>query len=60
MAEQLVYTVKEFCESAKIGVSFFYALQKSGKGPKVTRIGGRVLVRKTTAEEWLRKLEKAA
>lgn len=52
-ASPLAFTVKEFCKAVGISVRTFYALQKRGDGPAVTRIGGRVLIRHGTAERWL-------
>ncbi len=36
------FTIKEFCERQSIGRTFYYALEKQGKGPRTFTIGTRV------------------
>jgi hypothetical protein len=54
---RLVFTVKEFCGQAKISTRHFYSLQERGEGPKVIRLGRRVLINQETAKSWLLGLE---
>jgi|GEM_PF-6371475 len=58
--ETLVLTVTELCKELGISRSGFYLLQKKGGGPRLTRLGGRNVILRTTALEWLRDLEKAS
>jgi predicted DNA-binding transcriptional regulator AlpA len=51
------FTVPEFLDWAKIGRTLFYKLVKDGKGPKITKIGDRTLVRREEAVRWLAALE---
>ena len=53
----LTYTVKEFCQHSRISHAQFYELQKSGEGPKLTRIRSRTYVSQETAREWIRQRE---
>ena len=53
----MVFSVKDFCRFAQISPSMYFQLQRDGEGPRVTRIRGRVLIAKDTAEAWLKNLE---
>ena len=55
-----MFTVKEFCEFARISTRLFYTQQAQGLGPKVIRIGRRVLIAQETGKQWLMDQEKAA
>ena len=55
----LAYTVPAFCLATGISRRTFYALQKRGEGPPVTKIGRRTLVRREAAETWLKAQEAA-
>lgn len=56
----LAYTVREFCAGNKISKSHFYALIRDGLGPRLMRVGGRVLISHEAAAEWRRQMEGAA
>ena len=56
----MVFTVRDFCKFAGISQSLYFALKRRGEGPRETRIAGRVLIAKATAEEWLRSKEQVA
>ena len=56
----LVFTVREFCGQARISTRLFYRLQEKGKGPKVIRLGRRVLIAQETAMRWLMDQENIA
>ena len=46
------YTIDQFCRSHGISPAFYFQLQKSGRGPRVMRIGKRVLISAEAASEW--------
>lgn len=55
------YTVAEFCRRHRIGRSLFYQLQREGKGPRLTRLGGRkVLVLREDAAAWREQVARGA
>ena len=56
MSEALFYNVNEFCNAARISRSLFYALQRKGTGPRVTRVGDRSLVSVDDARLWASKI----
>ena len=47
------YTVPQFCAAHNISRSHFYVLQKRGQGPRIKKAGGRTLITKKDAKEWL-------
>lgn len=57
---EALMTVKEFCTFARMSDSTWFKLQREKAGPKVVRIGGRVLITPEAAREWIAKMEKAA
>lgn len=54
------YTVPEFCAAFRICRASFYNLQKAGQGPRVMRVGARVLISKEAAAEWRKAREAEA
>jgi len=52
-----IYTIKEFCELHKIGISSFRKLRKENRAPKLLHIGRRILISKEAIEEWRKLLE---
>jgi len=56
----LAYSVREFCAGNKISKSHLYALIRDGLGPRLMRVGGRVLISHEAAAEWRRRMEGAA
>ena len=50
-----MYTIKEFCEFARISLRHFYVLRAQGRGPCVTRLGRSVRITKEASREWLDK-----
>lgn len=46
-------TVDQLCKRVQMSRSFFYDLLKQGRGPKVTRIGTKVLITNEAASKWL-------
>lgn len=59
MDNQDVYDIKQFCQRNRISVSTYFNLQKTGAGPRVMRVGNRVLITKEAAAEWRKQLERA-
>jgi predicted DNA-binding transcriptional regulator AlpA len=37
-------SVMQFCQKHGISRAFFYKLSKEGKGPKLTKLGGRTII----------------
>jgi predicted DNA-binding transcriptional regulator AlpA len=54
------YDIIEFCHLHSISRSGFYNSLKNGTGPRVMRVGSRVLVSKEAAEQWRREREQAS
>jgi len=52
MVEPQVLTVSEFCALNRIGRTTFYKLVGAGAGPRLMRIGKRVLIPIECAKEW--------
>jgi hypothetical protein len=50
---ELLFTVKEFCQQVRISKRHYSNLQSRGEGPKVIRLGRRVLIARETAKSWL-------
>jgi hypothetical protein len=55
--EQAVFTIKEFCDRYRIATSFYFKLQKQGKGPRTMRIGSKVLITAEAAADWAAAIE---
>ena len=49
----LAYRLKDFCQSVGISLRTYYTLREQGDAPTVTVIGGRNVIRHTTAAAWL-------
>ena len=47
------YSIDEFCNAFGLSRSSFYRLRKAGNGPRVAKIGGRVVVPAAAADKWL-------
>jgi hypothetical protein len=54
------YSIAEFCRRHSISESFYFALQAAGEGPRVMKVGGRVLISREAAAAWRRRRERAA
>ncbi len=55
--DRLNYTVDQFCNAANLSKSHFYALQRRGEGPRVTRLGARVVISRPAATKWMEERE---
>ena len=53
------YTIPEFCARHRISRPFLYKLFERGSGPRVMRVGSRVLITREAAADW-RKAREAA
>jgi predicted DNA-binding transcriptional regulator AlpA len=53
------FTIKEFCERQSIGRTFYYALEKQGKGPRTFTIGTCRRISEDAEREWVAKCEAA-
>lgn len=53
---QLALSVEQFCREANIGRSLFFQLLAEGRGPRVKRIGRKLLVPRREAERWIESL----
>jgi predicted DNA-binding transcriptional regulator AlpA len=61
MSDELAaYPVDGFCDAHSISRSLLYKMFRDGTGPRIMRIGARVLISKESAAEWRRDREKAA
>ncbi len=54
------YSIPEFCQRLGISNSFYFKMQTEGRGPRVMRVGHRVLISKEAAAEWRREREQEA
>ena len=54
------YSIAEFCRRHAISESFYFALQAAGLGPRIMKVGSRVLISREAAAAWRRKREAAA
>jgi hypothetical protein len=54
------FSIATFCKAHNISVSLFHKLQGLGLGPKIMRIGRRVLISAESAAQWRRDREAAA
>lgn len=53
-------TIPEFCEFARISVRSFHLWKAQGLGPRITKLGRRVVIEKSAAQEWMSAHERAA
>jgi predicted DNA-binding transcriptional regulator AlpA len=47
-----VFSIPEFCGEHRISRSMFYKELKAGRGPRLMKVGGRVLITAECAEAW--------
>ena len=53
------FTISEFCRTHHICRATFYKMMRAGTGPRIMRIGRRVLITKEAVEAWRREREAA-
>jgi hypothetical protein len=49
-----MYSIKEFCEFAKISERYFSVLKAQGLAPDLTRLGKNLRITYEAANEWIR------
>ena len=54
------FTVAEFCEAHRLSRSYLYKIWAAGTGPRIMRVGSKVLISIEAAEDWRRAREAAA
>ena len=54
---RLAFSVDEFCAAHDLSRASFYLLLKAGRGPRLMRVGRRVLVSAESASEWRARME---
>lgn len=47
-------TIPEFCSATRISVRQYFRLRASGCGPRIVRLGGKVLHNPYEVQRWLR------
>jgi len=52
-------SVDEFCAAHGISRAMFYKILKEGTGPRVMRVGSRMLVSEEASADWRRQMEAA-
>ena len=50
-------SVSEFCEAFGLCHATFYNLLKTGRGPKIMKVGRRTLISEVAKQEWCRCME---
>jgi predicted DNA-binding transcriptional regulator AlpA len=58
--EREAYTIDEFCRSHGFSRAHYFNMQKDGQGPRVMRLGSRVLISREAAADWRVSREAAA
>jgi predicted DNA-binding transcriptional regulator AlpA len=54
------FSIMEFCQKHGLSRSLFYKLLDSGEGPRVMRVGSRIMISKEAAADWRRARETAS
>jgi hypothetical protein len=49
-------SIERFCDEYDICRGTFHKLQRTGKGPKIMKVGTRTLITRSAALEWERKM----
>lgn len=60
MDSKCVFSIQEFCIAHGISRGTFYNELKAGRGPRLMRVGSRVMVSAEAAQEWRRAMEENA
>jgi predicted DNA-binding transcriptional regulator AlpA len=58
--ERAAYTFPEFCATYRVSRSAVYKMWAAGTGPRVMRLGAKILISAEAAEDWRRRLEAAS
>ena len=59
LANRAAYTIDEFCAAHRISRRKFYDLEERGIGPRLMRIGSKILISIEAAAAWRAEREKA-
>lgn len=51
------FTIAEFCTAHRISRTHLHNLMRTGRGPRVMKLGRRVLIAAEAAADWRRQLE---
>ena len=54
---QSAYTIAEFCSAYRVSRTHLHNLMKAGKGPRIMKLGRRVLISPEAADDWRCQLE---
>ena len=54
------FSIDSFCEAHNFSKAMYFKLQNEGHGPRVMRVGNRVLISREAAADWRREREAAA
>ncbi|WP_186193809.1 hypothetical protein [Burkholderia gladioli] len=58
ITNQPAFSIEDFCKAhGPISRSYFYELVASGKGPRIMKLGRRVLISMEAAADWRRDME---
>jgi hypothetical protein len=60
MEECDAYSISVFCQRHDLSRAALYNAWKTGRGPRIMRIGSRVLITREAAEAWRREREQAS
>jgi predicted DNA-binding transcriptional regulator AlpA len=60
MNDKDAFSILEFCARHGMSRSAFYNSLKAGQGPRLMRVGTRVMVSREAAAEWRREREQAS
>ncbi len=56
-ATRSAYTIAEFCAEHRVSRTHLYELCKAGRGPRLMKLGRRVLISIEAAADWRRQIE---
>lgn len=56
-SREAALTIEEFCKANRIGRSLFFELQKTGRGPRVIKLGRRTIITPEAQTEWRRRMQ---
>jgi hypothetical protein len=48
----LAFTISEFCTAHRISRSWLYKAWKAGRGPRIERVGSKILITSEAAADW--------
>lgn len=51
------YTIEQFCQAHGFSKAHYFNIAREGKGPRIMRVGSRVLISREAAADWRRACE---